>query len=507
MERLSAFSESQNEETASISPSIGHVYSVLENDPSILRTNISGGSELLSQGLNFFSADTQPSSTTESLEDSLDSDMFSISDSSDDVELLDCNEAAYPILNNILNQLLAEFRTATQYQSSPGEDVGTSGPVPSTTDSTHPGNTSRSSGKRKPQQDEENGTGEDGSHPPPPKKMKPGQGEKSQKSFACPYLKWDPLKFRICCEKKLSRISDVKQHLHRKHTPAHYCPLCQVIFPDVDKLQGHLEVRNCTRQDSTMLVGVSIQQYRELHGKSKPNASGEDQWYAIWEILFPKDERPRCVYVDTDLAVELCHFRAYCESHGPAIMGEHIDSGPAWLSSQITEEQRQVLNRLIAQGLNTLFDTWRSRNSNSPASTTAKCQSNDNEQQSRYETPTSSHVDSGVVLRGHSSSEATSQRSEFPPMFRIPAASFTSQLVAANTRARSPSPVQDAPVAPNSTDVPSLPSASLSPTARDQGWDLGYQGFGYETRPHNMFENDFNFDAFPLLEDMSGTFP
>ena len=77
--------------------------------------------DLLSQRSSMFSKDSQPAETTESLENSLDSDMFSISDCSNDIEVPYSQETMYPMLNNILHQLLTGFRAATQYQSSFGE--------------------------------------------------------------------------------------------------------------------------------------------------------------------------------------------------------------------------------------------------------------------------------------------------------------------------------------------------------------------------------------------------
>jgi hypothetical protein len=196
---LSAVSEYQNDETPLSSPSNGSAHSVFENDPGTPRSVNSGRWELLSQGSNVLSIVSQPFPAMESLSDLLDSDMFSISDSSDDFELLDPQEPVYPILNNILHELLAGFRTATQYQASPGEGGENSGPVASTTESSQPGASSRQSQKRNLLPDEEDDTGEGGSHPPPMKRIKLHQGTKLQKSFACPFLKWGPTKYSSCC--------------------------------------------------------------------------------------------------------------------------------------------------------------------------------------------------------------------------------------------------------------------------------------------------------------------
>ncbi len=83
------FSDSQNGETALSSPSIGSVHSMSEDYLRTPRTENITRSELLSQGSNMFSTDSQLSPTTDSLEDSLDSDMLSISGFSDSIELLD----------------------------------------------------------------------------------------------------------------------------------------------------------------------------------------------------------------------------------------------------------------------------------------------------------------------------------------------------------------------------------------------------------------------------------
>jgi hypothetical protein len=303
------------------------------------------------------SADSQFSSRTESREDSLNSDMFSISESSDDIKLLDREEKMYPILNNIFYQLLAGFRTATKYHLSPGTGGATSSPVTSTTESAHTRTTSMPSHKRNLQQDKEDGTGEDESRQRRPKKMKSDQDNKPEKSFACPFLKWNPITYSRCCVKKLSSISYVKQHLHREHTPERYCQTCySTDFLDDHNLQSYIHIRTCTYQSRTMLDSISYQQRSKLSKKSKPKSSKENQWYAIWEILFPGDRRLSSIYLNTDLTLKMRQFREYYERHGPAIIREQMESDPAWLSSGTTAEQRRVLNRLIAHGLNTLFN-------------------------------------------------------------------------------------------------------------------------------------------------------
>jgi hypothetical protein len=335
---LSALPESQNKDTVlSSSTTIGVIHPISENDlPSLGKEN-SKSLGLLANDPNLLLADSQLGSTMESLKDSPNSDLLSISDSSEHIEPLDCGEEHYPIHGTLLHRLLSEFRSTIQYQLSPGESRGNSGALASTTESSHTGDISGNGQKRNLEQEKDGDNSEDGFLPPPPRKIQLIQGKKLHKLFACPYLKWDLTKYSRCCERKLTRIRDVKQHLSRQHTPERYCQICQASnFPDDRSLRTHIDIENCSRRDPTFLNGISYQQHRQLSRKSKPNTGEEDQWYAIWEILFPGHRRPSSVYMDTHLTLEMPQFREYCYSRGPAILREHIESDPAWLRPETT---------------------------------------------------------------------------------------------------------------------------------------------------------------------------
>jgi hypothetical protein len=172
-------------------------------------------------------------------------------------------------------------------------------------------------------------------------------------------------------------------------------------------------------------------------------------------------------------------------------MRERLESNPGWLSSENTEEQRGVyLERVIAQGFNTLFEDWLS-NGSSTASSPRHLGSN-SAQQSQYETPASSLVDSGVGMGGQSSSrETNSQASEFPPTFRVPA----SQPTAPDSHARRPWPAQDGTSAPPPAHVPSPPSVSFS------------SGMGGQENPENHEILELDWDDFLAYEDMPPFLP
>jgi hypothetical protein len=211
-----------------------------------------------------------------------------------------------------------------------------------------------------------------------------------------------------------------------------------------------------------MLIGVSRQQYHQLHKKSDSDTSEEDKWYKIWDILFPQQAKPASIYIDTNLALEMRQFREYCDNRGPAIMRQRFEATPEWSSSENTEEQRGMyLERVIAQGFNILFEDWIS-NDSSGASSPRYSRSN-SAQQSQYETPTSLLVDSGVGMGSQSSRETISQASEFSSAFGVPA----SQLTAPVPQAQRPWPVQDG-AAPPPTNVQIPPLVSLSFSMRGQ---------------------------------------
>ncbi|KAH7151913.1 hypothetical protein B0J13DRAFT_406376, partial [Dactylonectria estremocensis] len=192
------------------------------------------------------------------------------------------------------------------------------------------------------------------------KKTNYSPAEDAKKSFACPFLKKDPVEHGACCTRKLSRIRDVKQHLTRRHTPERYCQLCfETNFVNQQSLQHHINERSCFSEDPSMLEGISYDQRQQLSKKSNPNLGEEGQWFAIWDVIFPESLKPASAYIDPSLSMETRLFREYSFSHGPAMLREQIMSNSDWLRRESTEEeQERALDRVIAEGITRLFETW-----------------------------------------------------------------------------------------------------------------------------------------------------
>ncbi|KAK3332627.1 hypothetical protein B0T19DRAFT_473480 [Cercophora scortea] len=353
---------------------------------------------------------------------SLDSDVLSISDMSEDVttdHTLSSADPLFDIIDKTTRCLLARYRSRgmdTKEQSSPRvaprrapdssvsnirQHAPSADPPPSTgshnfiaiapsTTTLHP-STKPTSSNRKRNRVEGAGDDDDPDEDDPPFK-KPRANEPTpaatpiaSRLLACPFWKHDPAKHRGCFRIKLDKISRVKQHLARKHAPGLYCEFCLAVFADRDSHghQAHVQARSCAYR-ACELPGMTHQQQRELSRKSNRHASEQDQWFAIWDVIFPDRSRPASAYMDPDLSEDLCHFREFAELHGPGILAAELmmletptspDTNINPLPRHERDENeppsfmRSNLERVIAHGFTTLFEDWLASRTPSTAST------------------------------------------------------------------------------------------------------------------------------------------
>ncbi|KAK0709314.1 hypothetical protein B0T26DRAFT_678755 [Lasiosphaeria miniovina] len=125
------------------------------------------------------------------------------------------------------------------------------------------------------------------------------------------FWKLDPDRHRDCSRReKFVQISRIKQHLARKHTPI-YCERCKLILPSEDSYRKHHEQpgQGCLHKDWDPEHGISHQQQAVLHKKSRADLSTPEQWFAIWDLLFPEHARPSSPYIDQGLSDDFCNFR------------------------------------------------------------------------------------------------------------------------------------------------------------------------------------------------------
>jgi hypothetical protein len=104
--------------------------------------------------------------------------------------------------------------------------------------------------------------------------------------LACPFYKHDSLKHQDCLAYRLRRIKDVKQHLYRKHSAA----------------------------------------MQNEGPKAFASSSKLEQWYEMWDILFPSSQRPPSVHVGSYVQEAVPLLRACWENwHSILIEGVVLD--------------------------------------------------------------------------------------------------------------------------------------------------------------------------------------
>ncbi|KAH9229112.1 hypothetical protein K456DRAFT_753468 [Colletotrichum gloeosporioides 23] len=151
---------------------------------------------------------------------------------------------------------------------------------------------------------EESGDGESDSEV---KSQKPSSRKKSRGGtprLACPYFKHDPVKHGCCARLKFPLPSRVKEHLLRRRGPKIRCMRCSATFASEVSLNQHLKsLIVCPfRPNSTPNDEISLEMEKQLRKRPKKRLSEEEQWFEIWDILFPSTQPPSPTHRSDELA-------------------------------------------------------------------------------------------------------------------------------------------------------------------------------------------------------------
>ncbi|KAK0631230.1 hypothetical protein B0T14DRAFT_489833 [Immersiella caudata] len=207
------------------------------------------------------------------------------------------------------------------------------------------GTTPRRAAGSQPDDDED-----DGSEPTQGVASHPHTSRDTTALLACPFWKHDRGLFTECSRYKLKRIRDVKQHLKRKHSDRFHCERCGFDCRTVELSESHC-------QSSTCIPGryrrrwLSKTQRRLLTRRCR--GSPEKQWYAMWDIIFPRETPPDSPFVaDPEFLCEhMSSFRDFLETQGPEIVQQ---SG--LIGSQGSDIAVQV-REFLQLGLR-VYDAW-----------------------------------------------------------------------------------------------------------------------------------------------------
>lgn len=177
--------------------------------------------------------------------------------------------------------------------------------------------------------------------------------------LACPFCKKDPLRYKRCYRNKLSRIRDVKQHLSRHHSLPIYCSICSDTFENENDRDDHVRSRSCMEQPKRIWEGVTHAQKMELKKRASPKMSEAEQWFTIYEILFPGEPRPRSAYIDSALSEEINAFHDFAMESGPVIIHNGLVRAGFVFDNQGNEQGLSELRQtIIADGIQTIFERW-----------------------------------------------------------------------------------------------------------------------------------------------------
>lgn len=178
------------------------------------------------------------------------------------------------------------------------------------------------------------------------------------KSLACPYFKKDSRRHGACRGFGFTKISYMKAHIYRKHAIRIYCEVCQQPFENVQLRDNHSRERNCDPIENVQAPdGITSEQRDWLHQRGPRNFSEEEQWFRIFEFLFPGHPRPRSPYNDTTFSEDLLNFRDFIS--GPTaqeILFQRVRENSNW-----TPGLEAIFRPDLVHGLDQLYWRWAGR--------------------------------------------------------------------------------------------------------------------------------------------------
>lgn len=171
-------------------------------------------------------------------------------------------------------------------------------------------------------------------------------GDKPTSQFACPFQKLDPLKHHDCLKYALNRIKDVKQHVYRRHKqPDYYCARCFDIFKTADARDEHARSKNCDNLEAPSFEGITEAQRNRLNKSSSRGIDPQEQWFEMWDIIFPNNARPSSAWVGSHMEEMVPLLRSLWSRKNSGIV------------AKAEKKQARQLDRTMLDGvMETIFD-------------------------------------------------------------------------------------------------------------------------------------------------------
>ncbi|KAL2106695.1 hypothetical protein VUR80DRAFT_6341 [Thermomyces stellatus] len=191
--------------------------------------------------------------------------------------------------------------------------------------------------------------------------------------LACPFYKWDPARYKNCRRILLTKISYVKQHILRAHRMPPHCQICNESFQTDDQMRQHIRSMTCERRPYTPPDGVTEDQIFQLRSRVNQKNSLENQWYEVFDIIFPGSARPASVFLDPELSQDLDEFVNFLTTHGPKIILDKINLSNTPPGDGSSSRSTPSLTSGLSKALQEVYDRWyRSRVAEEGASSLPK---------------------------------------------------------------------------------------------------------------------------------------
>ncbi len=184
--------------------------------------------------------------------------------------------------------------------------------------------------------------------------------------FACPFYKYDSMRYMSCAALRLLRIRDVKQHLNRRHYRPGHSVGYGFVSEDARRRDSHLRNSPCRLPPGHVAVeGVTESQRTALARRSNPALNNESQWFIIWHILFPDRPPPFSPYLlaGTGSGGVLNFMQDYWEGHRETLVAEAVQSvsGCTDTGDDSNNSSTQRVTELSTRVVNNLFSRLRER--------------------------------------------------------------------------------------------------------------------------------------------------
>lgn len=192
-----------------------------------------------------------------------------------------------------------------------------------------------------------------------------------QVRLACPFQKKDPERYPHCGirERGWQTIGHVKQHLKRSHARnPNYCPRCMCTFSSELEKNAHIMeamLNPCEMSSLPLPEGLSPELLSLLGGRVGKGIGVEEQWYSVWDLIFPGVTRPATCTFDLteDMAAQTLGLCTFLEREGPSILTSYLaERNIAMMEASLEAPfnfDEAAQRRVISEAFRQIVMTWR----------------------------------------------------------------------------------------------------------------------------------------------------